>query len=132
MLLSMTYQTDQISHAESRAEISLNDPGRAVPEYSDLLDLVRVLQQHPTGLRRWSVMRAIRGRREITGREVSLKFEGEIERAFRRHSVDGGLPGGDTEATALFYRPKDRAGEVWAVHAGRATEWLRADVDGAI
>jgi hypothetical protein len=129
----MTYQTDQISHAESRAEISLYDPGRAVPEYSDLRDLVRVLQQHPTGLRRWSVMRAIRGRREITGREVSLKFEGEIERAFRRHCADGGLPGGSaTAATALFYRPKDRAGEVWAVHAGRATEWLRADVDGAI
>jgi hypothetical protein len=128
----MVYETDESSYMESRAESSLGEMRRAVPEFSDLLDLVRILQQHPAGLRRWSVMRAIRSRREKSGRELSLKFEDEIERAFRRHCADDALPGAGTKSeTALFYRPKDRAGEVWALRAERATEWLRADANDA-
>lgn len=129
----MVYETDEISRLGSQAEISFCELRAAAPEDSDLLDLVRILHQHPAGLRRWSVMRAIRVRREKSGREISLKFEDEIERAFRMHCANGGLSGsGAANGTALFYRPKDRAGEVWALHTERATEWLRGDAEEAM
>ena len=49
-----------------------------------LNELVKVLTPCPDGLRRWSVMRAIRKEREKTGRDIPQKFEDEVERTFRR------------------------------------------------
>ena len=87
------------------------------------VDLIEVLRQHRNGLRRWSVMRAMRQRREARGRSIPLKFEDDIERIFRRLSAD---PAAGNDNDAVCYRPQERAGEVWAVHAERAEAWLRA------
>jgi hypothetical protein len=104
---------------------------RSRTSYSHLRDLVEVLSEHPSGLRRWSVMRAMRSRREHAGLEVPQKFEDEVERAFRNKCVSD-VPAGAPERPdprALFYRPKERAGEVWAVYPERAEEWLKSGSD---
>lgn len=75
-------------------------------------ELVAALAPHPGGLRRWSVMRAIRKSREAVSREIPLKLEADVERAFRQFCRNDGAraPG-----TALFCRPAEKAGEVWAL-----------------
>jgi len=77
-------------------------------------ELVAALAPHPKGLRRWSVMRVIRKNREAQAREIPLKLEADVERAFRRFCRGDEMraPG-----TTLFYRPAEKAGEVWALEA---------------
>jgi hypothetical protein len=103
--------------SESRADLQKLRADRAI-----LTELVKVLTPHPGGLRRWSVVRAIRKERENAARDIPQKFEDEIERTFRRFCADS--QNGKTRTCApqheLFYRPKDKAGEVWAVIPGRA------------
>jgi len=96
-------------------------------EPSILSELIEVLTPHPGGLRRWSVMRAIRENRGRTSRATSLKFEDEIERVFRSSCSNCGDVKQNPE-TALFYRPEGKAGEVWAVHAERAQAWKAESV----
>ena len=75
-------------------------------------ELIAALAPHPKGLRRWSVMRAIRKSREARSRDIPLKLEADVERAFRRFCRGDEMraPG-----TTLFYRPAEKAGEVWAL-----------------
>jgi hypothetical protein len=86
-------------------------------------ELVDVLVQHPKGLRRWSVMRAIRNERERASRDIPQKLEADVERIFRRFcaGADACLCAAGTE---LFFRPEEKAGEVWAVFPDRAAAWL--------
>lgn len=86
-------------------------------------ELVTLLATHPGGLRRWSVMQAIRRSRNRTTRPVSLRFETEIERVFRTLSAEGTEPRERDESPFLFYRPEGKAGEVWAVRPERAQAW---------
>ena len=102
--------------------------GRPSPEHAHLRDLIEILLLHPAGLRRWSVMRAIRTRCQRSGAEISLKLEDEVERLFRRfcseERVANDSSGSCSSETALFYRPQERAGEVWAVNPAPARAWL--------
>jgi hypothetical protein len=82
-----------------------------------LRELVEVLSAHPGGLRRWSVMRAIRKLRDSAMRDIPQKFEDEVERTFRHYcaDTDNSKVRGCAPEDALFYRPKEKAGEVWAI-----------------
>ena len=90
-----------------------------------LSELVKVLGPYPEGLRRWSVMHAIRKDREKTGRDIPQKFEDEIERTFRRFcaAADQAKTAANDGGETLFYRPREKAGEVWAIIPGRAETW---------
>lgn len=90
---------------------------------SILLELAKVLAARPGGLRRWSVMHAIRAERERAGRDVPLKMEDEVERAFRRYCA-GEKNSDCPDEEALFYRPREKAGEVWAAYPERVKALL--------
>jgi len=75
-------------------------------------------------------MRIIRRAREAAHRDVPAKFEDEIERVFRKFCTEGDFIKAPDAATtdALFFRPRDRAGEVWAVIPERANAWLSGEI----
>lgn len=90
---------------------------RRAPPPTIVEELIAALAPHPGGLRRWSVMHAIRKNREAVAREIPLKLESDVERAFRQF-----CRGDDMRAsgTVLFCRPAEKAGEVWALDTGYA------------
>lgn len=96
-------------------------------DQSRVADLIAVLEPHPRGLRRWSVMRAMRARAEKANRDVSPKFEDDVERVFRRFCEGDTVRAGITNTSEeFFFRPKETAGEVWAVRKERARAWLES------
>ncbi len=101
---------------------STGSPSVSHSEQVTLDELVEVLSAHPRGLRRWSVMRAIRASRSRRGREIPHKLEDDVERTFRRHCADGAEVQATSPSRTLFYRPKETAGEVWAVLPARADD----------
>ena len=92
------------------ASASGSASSKARSDQTILLELTKVLSLHRTGLRRSSVMRAIRNDRG--SRDIPQKFEADVERVFRSYC---GNPGEFRSAKRLFYRPLERAGEVWAL-----------------
>jgi len=70
-------------------------------------------------------MRAMRKAWESAQQEVSLKFEDEVERNFRYFSADDDCAKSpERTGDALFFRPSDKAGEVWASYPDRVRAWL--------
>lgn len=120
----MTNMTATADYAIPRKSASATVKARLEHRY--VVQLIDVLRPHAHGLRRWSVMRAMRARWEDAELSVSQKFEDDVERAFRRFcaGADAFKNGPAAEQDALFYRPEERAGEVWAVHAKLADAWL--------
>ena len=97
----MTYDNGALP-ADRGPEIS-SSLSMANADMPILLELVKVLAPHPGGLRRWSVMRAIRNERERSGSDIPQKIEDEVERTFRHRCADpkaGEKPGND----AFFFR----------------------------
>ncbi len=94
-----------------------------------LRELIAALTPHPRGLRRWSVMRAIRVERNRASRDIPLKFESDVESVFRKYSGDAMDAHARvcTAEDALFCRPHNTAGEVWALRAGKAAAYLDND-----
>lgn len=103
--------------------------GREGGDSRILAELVAVLKPHSRGLRRWSVMRAMRDNRMRQSRDIPQKFEDEIERVLRRFCADSPDPTGMGCAadSAPFYRPRETAGEVWALHCERAEALLAGE-----
>lgn len=97
--------------------------GKRQTDPATLFDLVKVLSRHPKGLRRWSVMHAIRVERSHSKREIPQRIEDEVERIFRSRCENFAKSSEDGQ-TALFYLPKEKAGEVWAVYPERAVAVL--------
>lgn len=86
--------------------------------------LIAVLKPHERGLRRWSVMRAMREHWKSHSREIPAKFEHDIERVFRRYCIDHTETLVCSRDTAPFFRPRATAGEVWAMYPDRADALL--------
>lgn len=106
MTYTESFEPLDFEHASGTAS------SRARSDHGILLELTKVLSLHRTGLRRSSVMRAIR--RDRGSREIPQKFEDDVERVFRCHCA-GPADGKSPSGKALFYRPPERAGEVWAL-----------------
>ena len=99
----------------------------AALEHSPLLgELITVLKPHARGLRRWSVMRAMRNNRIRQSRDIPQKFEDDVERVFRRYCAEDAENRICSAEVAPFYRPRETAGEVWALHPERAEALLSA------
>jgi hypothetical protein len=123
----MSYEVNEgIFHQQTEPVLGLSEAER-----TNLVDLIQVLLPNPGGLRRWSIMRAIRLRRETRDGAISLKLEDEIERVFRKFCAGEPPPKGlktrCAPEDALFHRPKEKAGEVWAVNPHRARVWLKSE-----
>ena len=104
----MTYS--EVFESVDFGSVSDSAPSKIGSEQTILLELIKVLSLHRTGLRKSSVMRAIRNDRG--SRDVPQKFEADVERVFRSHC---GNPGDVRAGKRLFFRPLERAGEVWAI-----------------
>jgi hypothetical protein len=86
--------------------------------------LIAVLKPHERGLRRWSVMRAMREHWKSHSRDIPIKFEQDIERVFRRYCIDHTESLVCSRDVAPFFRPRASAGEVWAMYPDRADALL--------
>src|SRR5207302_8073550 len=82
-VLLMTEESFEVPYSRREGDVAAER--RMATDRLYLLDLIRVLKPHPTGLRRWSVMRAIRKHRDAAGLPILQSMEDAVERVFRNH-----------------------------------------------
>jgi hypothetical protein len=112
---------------DSNSAIAFQTRRMDAPKHPTLLgELITVLKPHARGLRRWSVMRAMRDNRKRQSRDIPQKFEEDVERIFRRFCAEDTATRVCAAENAPFYRPRETAGEVWALHPERAEAMLAA------
>jgi hypothetical protein len=114
--------TDDRATSPTEQETALSAKLRR-SEHLLALEIIKVLARHPHGLRRWSVMRAIRENRHRASQDIPQKLEADVERAFRRFCAGTDANKG-SDYSALFFKPEEKAGEVWAVDPDRVRAWL--------
>jgi len=114
-------QSEQFQSSESLIAAS-----RLREESGYVRDLIRVLQSHAGGRRRWAVMQAITKAESGSGVPGSREF-----RAWRRKRVSAALRG-----SGVFNKTKSatnlpcsigrwaRCGGVWAVYSDKAEAWI--------
>ncbi len=87
---------------------------RAQEDHRHLLDLTILLQAHPSGLRRWSIMRTMRKNRDMAGLPIPQKFEDAIECVFRNHCAASEYlkKQNSGQEKALFHWPQGKAARV--------------------
>ena len=114
-------QSEQFQSSESLIAAS-----RLREEAGYVMDLIRVLQSHAGGRRRWAVMQAIRKLRAEAGTPVPENFEHGVESAFQQHCVGSGVfnKSKGTTKPALFHWPLGKVGGVWAVYPDKADAWI--------
>jgi hypothetical protein len=104
------------------------EANRLCVDDSYVVDLIRVLLSHPDGLRRWSVMRAIRKNRENARLPIPDKIEDDVQRMFLQHCAqsDPFKKRNRPPETALFHWPQGKLAGLWAVFPDRAEAWMSA------
>ena len=107
-------------------------PERLKPDPAYVADLIGVLLPQPGGLRRWSVMRAIRARREKANQAHSPQIRRQGRARVPRLLCGRSAFSASRQRPRLFYRPKDKAGEVWAVYADKARAWLNSELSAHV
>jgi hypothetical protein len=109
----MTHDRADVFEWAQESELSAPQSHRGA---AILAELCAVLGAYPDGLRRWSVMRAMRKERECRGQDVAPNFEAEVERTFRQFCADATAKRSSGAAKdVVFFRPPEKAGEVWAI-----------------
>jgi hypothetical protein len=90
-------------------------------------DLIAVLLPYPEGLRRALVIFELEKQRRQEGLPIPAAFKSAVQSSYNHYSQDSEIfrKRGAPETESLFYSPAGKGSGRWAVHPGRALQWLK-------